>query len=1003
MATVQVFLTKANTSPWTVPSDFASLVSVETLPGGGSGGACRGGSGVSAAGGGGGEYRKSTGAQLSGNIGNGGTPWTGWVPGTTTVPFVVGAGGTSVAVSASTAVTGNNGGDTAWGGTTLASISSTTGVGSGGGKGGGAATSGGCSGGAAGTGGVGNTVSAGGRGGNVSSGVRGGSGGGGAGGPNGAGNQGGDAITAVGTNGGSGDAGSGGAGGTLETSGTGVAGAGGTATEFNASHGCGGGGGGSGGSGNGATGGAGGEYGGGGGAGCGSTGTLTSGAGGDGLIVITYTQAVSATLTLPGTACTTSAGSFTPSITDVPAGAQSSTAAGIFSIPSLAFPASATAASSAGAFLPSISAIYLIGGQVTSASNTFIGAIPVALLGVGDVVSAAGLLSTQSINLGGVQSTAQIGTLIPSILNIALTGVQSTSAAGILNLIISTSVSLIGAQITSAASAISTTVSDTYSLPGVGTATSAGALTLTTAETVSVSGAFITSSAGILQPIVAPIGVGSQLTSSAGTITPSISAIALPGASSSSAAGILNTASLLSNFTGTSITSSIGNLMILETLSGVQAVSAAETISSITSGLYGAQVIGQAYGYSFDYLIGVIPSAQANSAAGMITTFTIPLMGVAATSAIGSLQPSITSITLTGVAGVSGSGLLVGLRILPSIQITSTANPLYSTISAVLSGAAIASSAGNLTPILITTSVIGVVGNSAVGGFIPLNIYVFTGVQSICQAGSVSLLLSDVLVGAQSNSVVGNLFLIGDGTSALSGVSITSTAGALVSTIPVAMAGAGITSSAAPIFAQIFMNSAQIVSVAGAITPSPGPLFNGAQGNSTVSALAIQNVPNFAGVVANSAVNAITSVPISVFLGGYASILAAGLVGATTSGPSSLVGSAIAAFAGQIAALNLASVGLMSSAGGIISDVISGLPSSSAVVQCGITFVERPIAGVIVNISAGSMLEQFYIGGVGGYVVTQAGALSGQFIFPEAAYCMCKPYALGSVKMIPMT
>lgn len=93
--TQTVFLTTPGTGNWSVPADFASLVSVETIP---AGGGCTG----SSAGAGGGSYSASPGSALAALTAS-------WLAGTTMVPYVVGAGASAA-----------NGQETVFGATSLA-------------------------------------------------------------------------------------------------------------------------------------------------------------------------------------------------------------------------------------------------------------------------------------------------------------------------------------------------------------------------------------------------------------------------------------------------------------------------------------------------------------------------------------------------------------------------------------------------------------------------------------------------------------------------------------------------------------------------------------------------------------------------------------------------------------------------------------------------------------------------------------------------------------------
>lgn len=244
MAT-KVFLTKASSSPWTVPSDFGSLVSVECLGGAGSGNGASTGSG-----GGGSAYAAIT------------STTTPLIAGVTTINFGVGAGGAPPSGS-----TGADGTATWWNATSLSDAvtqGSAKSCAADFGRGGVAATAG--AGGLA-ANSVGTTKFDGGSG---NRGTTTGAGGG-SGGPDGAGQ------TAPGAAGGFADGSATPPGTPGGTSGNpGVSG-----TQFDPTHGCGSGAGHEG-AGNGK---AGGQYGGGGAAGSFSS---TGGVGGDGLIVITY-------------------------------------------------------------------------------------------------------------------------------------------------------------------------------------------------------------------------------------------------------------------------------------------------------------------------------------------------------------------------------------------------------------------------------------------------------------------------------------------------------------------------------------------------------------------------------------------------------------------------------------------------------------------------------------------------------------------------------------------
>lgn len=277
----QTFLTAPTGSnqTYSVPSDWNSANNtIDTIAAGGSGGASianSAGAFRSAAGGGGGAWNRVSNLSLT--------------PGGSAT-YQIGSAGTAATATGTSVTAGNAGGDSWFNGATIGASS----VGSKAGAGGGASTSTNSSGGAGGVGasGVGSSSNNGGRGGNYTGG--GGSsgspctGGGGAAGASGAGNNGVDlaSLGTTATNGGSGDAGSGGAAGTTN------GGNGGNGTEYDATHGSGGGGASATHASTNQTGGTGGLYGAGGGAACtfnSGAGTNTSGAGRQGMIVVTYT------------------------------------------------------------------------------------------------------------------------------------------------------------------------------------------------------------------------------------------------------------------------------------------------------------------------------------------------------------------------------------------------------------------------------------------------------------------------------------------------------------------------------------------------------------------------------------------------------------------------------------------------------------------------------------------------------------------------------------------
>lgn len=288
-ATTTVFLTTADTSPWTVPNNWGGMVSVEVI-GGGQGGTNGANGGNGGKGGDGGGYAKITtgititaGSTISFQVGTGGGAGTNggdtWFSSTSTV--LANGGGSATARIGSVTYAGGAGGTASskgggGGGGAAGPTKTTTGVGKDGGGTSGSGYGGGGGGGSEGdsaTVGSSTTTSTFGTGGNGWNGTGGGSTAGAAG--------------TVGTGGG-------GAGSSGDTTTTGGVGA--TGTNIDASHGSGGGGGGGGGT---ATknstscgaGGNGGGYGGGGGGsgGTNNKSTKTAGSGSGGLIAITYT------------------------------------------------------------------------------------------------------------------------------------------------------------------------------------------------------------------------------------------------------------------------------------------------------------------------------------------------------------------------------------------------------------------------------------------------------------------------------------------------------------------------------------------------------------------------------------------------------------------------------------------------------------------------------------------------------------------------------------------
>ena len=268
------YLTAVGAHTWTSPSDWNnSNNTIEAIGGGGSGSATLN-TGDTLSGGGGGEYRKISNFSIA-------------TPGTTAFNYTIGSGGTAVSLT-----TGRSNGRAG----TATSFNTSSLIANPGGAGVAGVGNYTVAGGAGGTGGTGAAGSANGGAGGTSPTNHQATGAGGAGGPDGAGLTPPYVVTGNPTNGAAGDAGKDGSGGTSACSmcpytgvGAATAGNGGNGSIFRSPYGSGGGGGGV--EGFPATGGSGGLYGGGGGAAYGVSTSATSGAGAQGIIVITYTPA----------------------------------------------------------------------------------------------------------------------------------------------------------------------------------------------------------------------------------------------------------------------------------------------------------------------------------------------------------------------------------------------------------------------------------------------------------------------------------------------------------------------------------------------------------------------------------------------------------------------------------------------------------------------------------------------------------------------------------------
>jgi len=385
VTTKVIFLTTTGLNTWTVPSDWNNANNtIECIGGGGSGGAASG-SRCSASGGAGGGYGKISNVTLT--------------PGAS-VSYGVGAGG--AAVSATSA--GNAGGDTWFNAASYAAAI----VGGAGGVAGQAVSGSGTAASATGGSGKGATAHNGGSSGSATTfsvNQKSASGGGGAAGPNGDGTSSSAASGGSVTDGGSGDAGSGGAGG--------VGSVGGNGTEYSSSPAYGSGGGGGGNKATSAY--AGGTYGAGGGA---NSSGNSSGAGSQGLIVITYDAITSITVNLTGVAAAPAAGSLTVrnAVSVGPSGVAASPAAGTLS------------AKGGARYTPSG-----VAASPTAGSLTATGGARQSLTGV-SASPAAGTLSAKlwvTLTLSSVSASPAVGSLTATGgASAALTGVSASPAVG---------------------------------------------------------------------------------------------------------------------------------------------------------------------------------------------------------------------------------------------------------------------------------------------------------------------------------------------------------------------------------------------------------------------------------------------------------------------------------------------------------------------------------------------------------------------------------------------
>ena len=520
-------------SSWTVPSGVTD-VQVECLGPGGNGGDGGIGSGLGGSGGGGGAYAKKNslsvtpGGSVSYQLGAGGSGTDVWFSSSGTVlakaganasGTTLGAGGASGSCIGDTVYSGGSGAgtgqNTAGGG---GGSAGPTGVGKAGAQGSTASSpgggGGGSNGGSSSAGTAGSSTGAGGNG-------TGGSGGG-------AGVSGGNPGNA-GTSGGGGSGGRNSAGSTSNAAGKG--GDGGSDTAWDGSHGAGGGGGGgsattaTGGSAYGGDGGAGGTYGGGGGGG-GRTGTSgvpgTGGTGGAGLIILTYTAAITSTPGAGSLAITAYSPTVASSVTSTPGsqavaltGYQPTAASNALSTPgsqAVAITAYSPSVTISYTSLPSSQSVTITGYQPLAESGTSFtvtpGAGSLALTGFIPSISsdAAATPGAGALALTGLQPVAELGyTSAPTAGSLAITAYAPTITSGI--------TSSPGAGALALTGFIPSVSDSDSSIPGTGTLTITGLQPTTAVIWFSAPGAgalTITAFApSVTSDVLALVGAGS--------------------------------------------------------------------------------------------------------------------------------------------------------------------------------------------------------------------------------------------------------------------------------------------------------------------------------------------------------------------------------------------------------------------------------------------------------------------------------------------------------------
>jgi hypothetical protein len=184
-----------------------------------------------------------------------------------------------------------------------------------------------------------------------------------------------------------------------------------------------------------------------------------------------------------------------------------------------------------------------------------------------------------------------------------------------------------------------------------------------------------------------------------------------------------------------------------------------------------------------------------NAATGAVGTLTASiskaLTGNAATGAVGSLTPSI-SVALTGVSATGQVGNLtanatVSLSGVVGTGAVGTVTPTSDTLVA-LSGVSATGAVGSL-GVNVSAALSGVAATGAVGSLTPTISAALSGVSATGAVGTLTPVITVALTGVSATGQVGDLTPAAAGAVALTGVSATGAVGDLLPTITVALTG----------------------------------------------------------------------------------------------------------------------------------------------------------------------------------------------------------------------